>query len=135
MNLVPATYLENVKRYWRRRGYQRLDETTQIRKRVKIKKLGRKTRRAWEVNRLTKLQFKRVSPLKIVEKIYKPYVNMMIHLGGEKAAGPSRGRKTLMTRDEEMDGRVILEICNKLLASRELDLVNVKDFCFFFFNI
>ncbi|KAL7240334.1 hypothetical protein ACSBR2_006063 [Camellia fascicularis] len=122
MDIVPATYVENIKRYLRRRKYQRLDNT---KKRLKTTRLGSKTRHwSWKIRRpVPKLRFKTVSPIKLMAKLHDAYVDMMIRLVGAKRVPKGRSVPVPMVaaNDEVVDGRLVLEIYKRLVSSRELE--------------
>ncbi|KAL7260414.1 hypothetical protein ACSBR1_006139 [Camellia fascicularis] len=134
MDIVPATYVENIKRYLRRRKYQRLDNT---KKRLKTTRLGSKTRHwSWKIRRpVPKLRFKTVSPIKLMAKLHDAYVDMMIRLVGDNNDGifgakrVPKGRSVpvpmVAANDEVVDGTLVLEIYKRLVSSRELEALLV----------
>ncbi|KAH7841796.1 hypothetical protein Vadar_034459 [Vaccinium darrowii] len=126
MDIVPATYLDDLKRYWRRRKYQRLDDN---KKRLKVARLGNNQRRGWKVRLVRKLKFKVVLPVKLVTKFHAAYVNMMVRLVGDKETGifkekkiPKSGPVPMVASgsNEIVDGRMVMEIYKRLVSTREL---------------
>ncbi|KAI8023111.1 hypothetical protein LOK49_LG03G00865 [Camellia lanceoleosa] len=133
MDIVPATYVENIKRYLRRRKYQQLDNP---KKRLKTTRLGSKTRHwSWKIRRpVPKLRFKTVSPIKLMAKLHDAYVDMMIRLVGDNNVGIFRAKRVpkgrspapmVAANDEVVDGRLVLEIYKRLVSSRELEDLSV----------
>lgn len=127
MEMVSTSYYENTKRYWRRRRYQRLSGSNNIKRKVKVERLGDKeTRglcRSWKIRKL------RVS--KLVAKFHDYYVDMMIGLAGNVAKSNRVGiaGKRVVAKDqqvsvvscgEEVDSRLVLEIYKRLAASRQV---------------
>ncbi|KAE9450949.1 hypothetical protein C3L33_17118, partial [Rhododendron williamsianum] len=88
MDMVPATYLDNLKRFWRRRKYKRLDDN---KKRTKVARLGNNQRRGWKLRLARK--FKVVLPVKLGKKFHRAYINMMVRLVGDKETGLFGGKK------------------------------------------
>ncbi|GFZ16032.1 Transcriptional repressor NrdR like [Actinidia chinensis var. chinensis] len=122
MDIVPASYFENLKRYWRRKKYQRLDDSNG-RKRLKVMRLGGKARRVWKIRLIPKLKFK------LVTKFHEAYVNMMIAIMGDKDKGLYGMKKVPKDRpvpivssnsNQVVDGRMVLEIYKRLVSTREL---------------
>ncbi|KAE9450950.1 hypothetical protein C3L33_17119, partial [Rhododendron williamsianum] len=89
MDMIPATYLDNLKRYWRRRKYQRLDDN---KKRMKVARLGNNQRRGWKLRLARKLKFKVVLPVKLLTKFHSAYINMMVVWSVTRRLGFSEGR-------------------------------------------
>ena len=141
MEIVPITYYENLKRYWRRRRYQRLHGSNQNKKKMLITRLGDggSQRRQWKI-RTSKpklmISVRRIlSPVKILAKFHDAYVDMMIRFAGNMAdkstgAGAFAGKKVAKTKqismvssagDQELvDSRLVLEIYKRLAASRQM---------------
>ncbi|KAG5532327.1 hypothetical protein RHGRI_026831 [Rhododendron griersonianum] len=126
MDMVPATYLDNLKRYWRRRKYQRLDDN---KKRMKVARLGNNQRRGWKLRLARKLKFKVVLPVKLLTKFHSAYINMMVRLVGDKETGLFGGKRipksgpvpmVASASNEIVDGRMVMEIYKRLVSTREL---------------
>ncbi|CAB4265092.1 unnamed protein product [Prunus armeniaca] len=131
MEIAPVAYYDNLKRYWRRRRYQRLNGDTK--KKMRVTRLGgvKTTRRIWKLrSAMPKLRLmKFVSPLKLLTKFHDAYVDMMYRMAGNAASvGRISGKKVAKAQDqisiascgEEVDGRLVLEIYKRLAASRQL---------------
>ncbi|XAR72307.1 hypothetical protein NMG60_11018900 [Bertholletia excelsa] len=103
MDIVPASYFDNIKRYWRRRKYQRLDDG---RKRVKIARLGNRTRRSWKIRLVPKLRFK------LVDAMIRLVVGKKVE---KKKPLPMISAST----NEVVDGRMVMEIYKRLVSTRE----------------
>ncbi|KAF7132805.1 hypothetical protein RHSIM_Rhsim09G0103200 [Rhododendron simsii] len=124
MDMVPATYLDNLNRYWRRRKYQRLDDT---KKKMKVARLGNNQRRGWKLRLVRKLKFKVVLPVKLLTKFHSAYINMMVRLVGDKETGLFGGKRipksgpvpmVASASNEIVDGRMVMEIYKRLVSTR-----------------
>lgn len=135
MEIVPTTYFDNLKRYWRRRRYRKLSGSNTIKKRkMKYTRLGDGTspKRSWKIRTFRKLRLRLVSPLKLLAKFHEAYVDMMIGLAGNVAktnrVGMFAGKKvarenqiSMVSSGEELvDSKLVLEIYKRLAASRQL---------------
>lgn len=141
MEIVPSAYYENLKRYWRRRRYQRLNGANSNRRKLKIARLwgggGGSTahRRLWRTGRTQKLirfNINIVSPIKLLAKFHDAYVDMMIRLasnvgnpnnvdlfGGKRVP---KGRQISMVSScgQEVDAKLVLEIYKRITSTREI---------------
>ncbi|KAH7516461.1 uncharacterized protein LOC107413320 [Ziziphus jujuba] len=133
-----TTYFDNLKRYWRRRKYRKLSGSRTIKRKMKYARLGDGTspspspRRSWKIRTFPKLRLRLVSPLKLFAKFHEAYVDMMIGLAGNVAKssrlGIFSGKKvasekhiSMVSSGEELvDSKLVLEIYNRLAASRQL---------------
>ncbi|KAI8539026.1 hypothetical protein RHMOL_Rhmol09G0149200 [Rhododendron molle] len=125
--MVPARYLVNLKRYWRRRKYQRLDNN---KKRTKVARLGNNQRRGWKLRLARKLKFKVFLPVKLIRaKFHRAYINMMVRLVGDKETGLFGGKKipksgpvmmVASSSNEIIDDEMVLEIYKRLVSTRQL---------------
>ncbi|CAL5350225.1 unnamed protein product [Camellia sinensis] len=133
MDTAPATTFQNLKRYLRRRRYQRLDNTTNN-KRMKITRLGsgsKNRRRVWKIRLSPKLRFKVAlpSPMKLLAKFHEAYVGMMVRMVGDNDIDLFGGKRIpkgrslpmmVSSSDEIVDGKLVLEIYKRLVSSHEL---------------
>ncbi|PON34192.1 hypothetical protein PanWU01x14_346360, partial [Parasponia andersonii] len=93
MEIVSITYYENLKRYWRRRRYQRLHGTNHTKRKLPITRLGDggSRRRQWKMRSCKPklmVSLRRIlSPLTLLAKFHDAYVDMMIRLAGNVAIG------------------------------------------------
>ncbi|KAL7260415.1 hypothetical protein ACSBR1_006140 [Camellia fascicularis] len=95
MDIVPATYVENIKSYWKKRGYQLLDEGTHSKKGLSNKRLGSKTCRAWKISqKVPKLRLKIVSPIKLLAKFHDAYLYMIIRFVWDHYTFPNANKST-----------------------------------------
>ncbi|KAF7131826.1 hypothetical protein RHSIM_Rhsim09G0103100 [Rhododendron simsii] len=125
MDTDRATYLDNLKRYWRRRKYQRLDDTKKSRR---VARLGNNQRRGWKLRLGRKLKFKVFLPVKLMTKFRRAYSNMMVRLVGDKETGHFGGKKIpksgpvpmVASASYEIDDRMVLEIYKRLVSTRQL---------------
>ncbi|KAJ4709864.1 Transcriptional repressor NrdR like [Melia azedarach] len=130
MAILSLAYYESLKRYWRRRKYQRINGVK--RKKLRILRLGGggSPRRIWRIRRRNpKQHLKLISPIKLLEKFHEAYVGMMIAVA-KKMANPNSnngGKKvakdrqvSLVSSGEEVDSKMVVEIYKKLAASRQL---------------
>ncbi|XP_068326459.1 uncharacterized protein [Pyrus communis] len=133
MEIVPTTYYDNLKRYWRRRRYQKLNG--EPRKKMRVTRLGggakgsTSPKRSWKLK--TKLRLmKFVSPIKLLTKLHNGYVDLMIRMAGKaggvgrisakKIAKPQDQVSVAACGDQLVDSRLVLEIYKRLAASRQL---------------
>lgn len=134
----PTAYYESLKRYWRRRRYQKLSGSPAKRSKLKVMRLGGSgSRRHWKVRTVPKLQWKMaaasLSPVKLLSKFHNGYIDMMIGLAcnvvkSSSGAGIFRGKQvakesqkiSMVSTGEEVDGRFVVEVYKKLAASRQL---------------
>ncbi|KAA8532641.1 hypothetical protein F0562_032543 [Nyssa sinensis] len=126
MDILPSSaYFENIKRYWRRRKYRRLEDDNK--KKLKMTRLGNKKRRVWKIRLAPKLRFRVVSPIKVLAKFHDAYIDMMIGLAGNNVGlfGGKRvpkGRPPMISSsDEVVDGRMVM----RLVSTRELAALDV----------
>lgn len=144
-NFVPITCYENLKRYWRRKKYQRLHGSNHNNKRkMKIIRLGddgSSSREEWNAGHSNKLKLTCLrglfSPIKVLAKTFHDtYVDMMIRLEGNLAhkstgAGAFAGKKVAKRKqiavvscgEELVDSKLVLGIFKRLAAAREMDSV------------
>ncbi|KAF8040320.1 hypothetical protein BT93_B2529 [Corymbia citriodora subsp. variegata] len=134
----PTAYYESLKRYWRRRRYQKLSGSPAKRSKLRVLRLGgSSSRRHWKVRTVPKLQWKMtaasLSPMKLLAKFHNGYIDMMIGLAcnvvkSSSSAGIFRGKRVtkesqkvcVVSTGEEVDGRLVMEVYKKLAASRQL---------------
>ncbi|KAF3444312.1 hypothetical protein FNV43_RR14002 [Rhamnella rubrinervis] len=134
MELLPKKSYGNLKRIWRRRRYQRIEDETRIRKNVKVTRFGGGERkRYWKIKAVPKLRILRAvssAPLKLFTKVKNAYMEMMLNLAGNvgqlnnnNAFGTKRiprERKVdaIVYSGSEVEERLVLEIYKALAASR-----------------
>ncbi|XP_010252982.1 PREDICTED: uncharacterized protein LOC104594383 [Nelumbo nucifera] len=131
MEIFSVPFYGSLKRYMRRRRYQRLDGTVTGRKNMKIVRFGGNARRVWKIRAIPKLRLKICSPAKILVRLREAYMDMMLKLAGNvgylnnnsifgsKRIPKAREVKTVSS-NEEFEMRLVLEIYKSLLASRQL---------------
>lgn len=136
MEIAPSSYYTNVKRYWRRRKYQKL--SVDNKKKMRVQRLGggpngtSPPRRFFKIRKLRFLKFV-TSPINLLAKIHGAYVDMMVKMAGNvggarRIAGGSK--KVAKAQDQiavaatcgeqAVDTRLVLEIYKRLAASRQL---------------
>lgn len=138
MEIVPSSYYDNLKRYWRRRRYQRLNVVSK--KKMKVARLGggatggsTSPTRFFKIRKLRLIKF--VSPITLLAKFHGAYVDMMVRMAGNvggarRVAGGSKKVAKIQDqivsvaascgRQEAVDTRLVLEIYKRLAASRQL---------------
>ena len=140
MEIVPLAYFDNLKRYLRRRKYQRMYGSNykgNNKRKLKIMRLGDGSpRREWKISKKPKLmRLKRVFwPINLLKKFHETYVDMVSRLAGSIAhkasgAGAFAGKKVAKTKqismlscgEELVDTKLVLEIYKRLAASRQMD--------------
>ncbi|KAG6715131.1 hypothetical protein I3842_05G235800 [Carya illinoinensis] len=140
----PSACYESLKRYWRRRRYQRLINGTanNNKRKLKIIRLGIRSTGAarrgfWRVRRSSQklIRFNNninaVSPIKLLAKFHDSYVDMMIRLvgnignlnnvdlfGGKRV--PKGRQISMVCNGEEVDGRFVLEMYKRMASTREI---------------
>lgn len=134
MEISPISYFENLKRYWRRRRYQKLSGANIKKRKLQVTRLGdgKLCRHSKPRRTMPKLKLRIVSPLHILSKFHDSYVEMTKGLASSviKSAnngGVLAGKKvakekqiTLVSCGEEVDSRLVLEIYKRLAASRSV---------------
>ncbi|WCJ24459.1 hypothetical protein M5689_006418 [Euphorbia peplus] len=126
-----ALNCDRLKRYWRRRRYQKLYDETKGRKKLKIVRLGGK-KEAWKLRSKQKLQLKIFSPLKALVNIHETYVDMMVKLvtsigklnnkqvfGGKNKVAKTKQITYVSCGDHHqvVDMKLVLEIYKRLATS------------------
>ncbi|KAJ4709862.1 Transcriptional repressor NrdR like [Melia azedarach] len=137
MEIFPLAYYARLKRYSRRRKYQRIygARSTHGKRKLQVLRLGggaASPRRFWRIRTISKLRLKIFSPIKLLAKFHQAYVDMMICLANKMANSTSnggflRGKKvakaqqvSLVSSGEEVDSKLVMEIYKNLAASRQL---------------
>ncbi|RDX84634.1 hypothetical protein CR513_34283, partial [Mucuna pruriens] len=127
-SLLPKQTYGGIKRYLRRRRYQRLDGSATGGKKTKAIRLRRSPRRHWRIKAVPRLIWMVRSPLKMLEKLKNSYTNFMLrsmntdNIFGQKRipkADDAQVSKINYTADE-FETRLIFEISKALVASHEL---------------
>ncbi|XP_038874956.1 uncharacterized protein LOC120067468 [Benincasa hispida] len=128
MDIIVATRsAQSLRRLWRRKRYQRLGSDSTGPTRSRSFRVGRMRRRVAPKHRL-----KMSSPLKVLAKIHDAYVDMMMRfansVGNMYAIGAFGNRKRIpkpqnqvplvSCSGEQVDAKLVLEIYNKLAASK-----------------
>ncbi|KAL5761208.1 hypothetical protein ACOSP7_019741 [Xanthoceras sorbifolium] len=145
MEILPMAYYESLKRYLRRRRYQRLSASTthNYKRKIRVTRLGSppggsnsNRGRVWRIRRkAARVQLKNmVSPIKVLARFHEVYVNMMIYLAKKMASssdiingGVFRGKKVasgrrqvaLVSSGEEVDSKLVMEMYKRISASRQ----------------
>lgn len=127
---MPKPSYGGIKRYLRRRRYQRLDgsggaATTGGRK-TRAVQLRRSPRRHWRIRAIPRLSWVAIrSPVKMLAKLKNAYMNFMLRSMntdnpfGEKQIPKAREASKDYSRDA-FEARLIFEISKALVASNEL---------------
>ncbi|KAF5745238.1 hypothetical protein HS088_TW07G00821 [Tripterygium wilfordii] len=124
---------DNLKRYWRRRQYQRLFNN---KRNIKVVRLGGGEGGGGSANGgrrrririlIPRLRLKFLSPIKLLAKFHDAYVAMMVRLAinannaklfaGKKVARTSQ-QVSMVASGEQVDTKLVLEIYKRLAASR-----------------
>ncbi|KAF8390086.1 hypothetical protein HHK36_024607 [Tetracentron sinense] len=130
MEILSSPFHGSLKRYWRRRRYQRLNGAITGKNSMKIARLGGKSRRFWKIRAFPKLRLKIVSPIKLLARLRDGYINMMLglesnvgYLNNASVFGDRRIPKArqvqMVSTSEEFDPRFLFEIYKSLMASSE----------------
>ncbi|KAF8021239.1 hypothetical protein BT93_G1617 [Corymbia citriodora subsp. variegata] len=119
--MVSSAYHDNVRRFWRRRRYQRLDPSSKNRK---MRTLRATPKCCWLL--------KMVSPVNLLTRFHHAYMDMMIRVTTKvgcfsSGAGVIRGKRLaksgqvcLMPNGEEVDTKLVMEVYKKIAASQDL---------------
>lgn len=133
--MEPIPNYNSSERYWRRRGYQKLNDARK--KNVRVIRLkgpssSSSSSRRWRIKAVPKLCFKIIiaSPLRLWTKFRNSYIRKMNNLAGkvgslnnESAFGtkriPNQARQgaRVVYSSEEIEDRLVLEIYKVLVAS------------------
>ncbi|KAK9116211.1 hypothetical protein Sjap_015158 [Stephania japonica] len=131
-----------LKRYLRRREYQRLDgpheyqPSTNRSTKVRITRFRGHSmstaksshRRVWKIKAIPKLRYlKIVSPIKLLKRLRDAYVNMMLGITGNAGDSyfgskriPKARKVETVLRADEFETKLMVEIYKSLVASRRL---------------
>lgn len=132
MELLRKPIPGSLKRYWRRKQYQRLNgEVIKNKKNVKVTRIRGGSRRFWRIKAIPKLRWKIASPIKLLTKLKNAYMNMMINLAGnvghlntDNTFGgkriPKARKVPIAYSSNEFNERLVYEIYKALVATREL---------------
>ncbi|PSR85965.1 Tastin like [Actinidia chinensis var. chinensis] len=132
MEALSASVYTGLKRFWRRRSYNRLYATG--RRRMNRAELGRagsnRRRRFWRIKITPRLRF---SPKKFLLGLRDAYVNFMLRIADSPAikggygvpVGDGFGRVPLKEYDEKM----IVEIYKSLLVARDAAKIGTQIAC------
>ncbi|CAN4093016.1 unnamed protein product [Withania somnifera] len=124
MEGVSAKVYKGLKGYWRRRGYQKLN---QKQKRVEVGPT--RNRRFWKIKLTPKLKlkinFKQLSLKNILIKFRDAYVNMMLRIANTRGFGADYGvgggvDAFGMRQIKEYDEKVLVEIYKSILKARDV---------------
>ncbi|TKY64821.1 hypothetical protein E2542_SST07672 [Spatholobus suberectus] len=130
-SIFPKPTYGGIKRYLRRRRYQRLHGgATTGRRKMAIIRL-RSPRRYWRIRAIPRLRWMMRSPLKMLTKLKNAYMNFMLRLAGNVGAmnsdnifGVKRIPKARQVSKgysgDEFGARLVFEISKTLVASYEL---------------
>ncbi|KAK7374862.1 hypothetical protein VNO80_08305 [Phaseolus coccineus] len=119
-----------IKRYFRRRRYQRLDSggaaTFSGERKTKMIRLRRSPHRQWKIRVVPKLTWMVRSPLKMLAKLKSAYTNFMLrsmntdNIFGNKKIPKIDRQASKDYKSNEFEARLIFEISKALVASHEL---------------
>ncbi|GAA0139142.1 hypothetical protein LIER_00751 [Lithospermum erythrorhizon] len=128
MDIILNPFNGNIKRYWRRRKYERLDGI-KGRRNMKVVRFGGTTKRSWRFRVFKRLHLKIIlSPIKLWNKFKNSYINMMLQLVGNGTTSLFGGKRIPKGRQVaskysniEFENRLVFEIYKNLVASMELN--------------
>ncbi|XP_065860406.1 uncharacterized protein [Euphorbia lathyris] len=126
MDGVSATMYTKLRTYWRRKGYQRINDSS--RRRGNTIELGGTTRRRrfWRIKIKPKLKlFKTSSPKKFLVWLRDAYVKMMLGFANSRVVGPGYGDHPGVTGFgrgpiKEYDEKMIIQIYKSILAQGQI---------------
>lgn len=131
MAILSFAYYESLKRYWRRKKYQRISGASHFQKKLKMVSLGgaSATRR---LDRIRTTPKRRQLPIKLLANFHDAYARMMICVANKIAnsnsnEGLCRGKKVAKARQvsvvssgEEINSKLFMEIYERIVAARQL---------------
>ncbi|CAI9096124.1 OLC1v1032203C1 [Oldenlandia corymbosa var. corymbosa] len=137
MDILGLGYIDGLKRYLRRRRYQRLDDSVRMKRKLKIVRLGsRKNSSSNNNNNRNKSMtpkrrgFSRfITPLKLAARLHEAYIDAMVRLASSKRidhvnneakrVAKSRPIPMLSAPTNEMvDSRVVVEMYKRVVSTR-----------------
>ncbi|KAL3501780.1 hypothetical protein ACH5RR_036229 [Cinchona calisaya] len=145
MDILPFGYLDGLKRYWRRRKYQRLDDAIKMKRRLKIARFGSKKsttnkQKQLKVKKIfNNLGFKNITPMKLVAKFHEAYIDAMIRLAGNKRIDHVRNEAKRVAKsqpipvlsaptNEMVDSRAVVEIYKRVVSTRDQQSALIPEF-------
>lgn len=132
MDILPFGYLDGIKRYWRRRRYQRLDDALKVKRRLKIAYLGsrKSSKKEVKIKKSRKWGFKIITPMKLVAKFHEAYIEAMLRLASSKRIDYVKNEAKRVAEsqpipmlsaptNEMVDSRVVVEIYKRVVSTRD----------------
>ncbi|XP_057481084.1 uncharacterized protein LOC130768094 [Actinidia eriantha] len=137
MDTLCSPFNGSTKGQWNRRHYKRLGNTRN-KKKIKIIRLGGRSRRFWRIKVVPKFYFMKIaSPLKLWKKLKNAYINMMLSFAGNVSSLSNNGGDffhvkpiseinhhrmpaVACAKKEEFERKMVFEIFKALMASKEL---------------
>ncbi|QCE12916.1 uncharacterized protein LOC114185876 [Vigna unguiculata] len=129
-SLLPKPTYGGIKRYFRRRRYQRLDSggaaTFTGERKTKMIRLRRSPHRQWRMKAVPKLTWMVRSPLKMFAKLKNAYMKFMLksmntdNMFGNKNTLKIDRQTSKVRKNDAFEARLIFEISKALVASHEL---------------
>ena len=130
MDTLGSPFNGSMKGQWKRRQYKRLDgksSTTPNRKKVKIIRLGGRSRRFWRIKSVPKFHFIKIaSPLKLWEKLKNGYIKMMLSFAGNVSSLSNYGDFFHVKLISENHHRAPHVACAKKEFERKMVFENFK---------
>ncbi|KAF4350991.1 hypothetical protein CsatB_021961 [Cannabis sativa] len=137
MEIVPTTYYENLKKYFKRKKYHQKP----TKRKLLITRLGggrgsgQRQRRRRPRKLMVELRKIVVSPVKLLAKFHETYVDLMIRLAGNMGgAGAFSGKKVAKRKEiamvccgsnqEFVDSRLLMEIYKRLAPNNNSQMIN-----------
>lgn len=130
MDVLPIGYFDGLKRCWRRQRYQRLEDATKVKRKLKIARLGNKNNQnELKLKKVAKLGFKILTPIQLVTKFHKAYVDAMVRLGSSKRIDHVKNEAKRVAKcqpipmlsastNEMVDGRLAVEMYKRVMSTR-----------------
>ncbi|WOH07665.1 hypothetical protein DCAR_0727098 [Daucus carota subsp. sativus] len=120
--------LESVRRYWKRKQYQRLDDKSNRKRKLKIARLGNRRQQGANVNETSKVMLKFISPIKLFSRFQNCRIVRLSRNIDKKLLqddiGFSRKSRAVPVvsgpNNEVVDARLVLEIYKRLVSTGEV---------------
>jgi hypothetical protein len=118
------SYKGGIKAYWKRRGYDRIDDDAAAQRRPRLPSAElapARRRRGWRVRRVPGRALRALSPRRLVARLRDAYVNAMLRLAS--SAAPYCTAEDPFTQPRplvrEYDEKALVEIYRSILARGE----------------
>ncbi|WOH07666.1 hypothetical protein DCAR_0727099 [Daucus carota subsp. sativus] len=114
------TSLDSLRRYWKKKQYQRLDDTADKKRELKLARAGSRRQQVEIVNEASKVMLKLISTVKFLCRFLKGKIVSLSNNDDKKISqNISDKPRNEVHSNEVVDARSVLEIFNSLVSSAE----------------